>query len=314
MTNSKMENARRGGSLIERMNKKLRVNLFGTLIIALPMIGFVAFQLVPMIISAIMSFSDLHSYDISQAKWIGFQNFERLWNDTMIPLSIENTLLFCINVPLNVIITVFLANMVSKGLKGEKFYRVVFFLPQVCSGVAVTLMWQWIFNEFGMVNTVLGGIGVTAVPFMTQDNWFVFAVIVISIWKTGTNVIILESAFANVNKTLQEAARIDGASEMSVFWHVTFPQLTPAIFYVWTTRLIAGLQEQTIMQIITTNGVGPGSRAVTLVYYIYRMAFTNMASQGMGMSCALSWVTALFILLITRINFRLSKYWVSYDE
>lgn len=124
---------------------------------------------------------------------------------------------------------------------------------------------------------------------------------------------LFEAGFVNVNATLQEAARIDGASELRVFWRVTIPALTPTIFYILTMNLIPALQEMTVMQIITTNGVGPGYRAVTLVYYVYRMAFYYTATMGMGMACALSWIVALFILLVTRINFRLSKRWVCYD-
>lgn len=98
-----------------------------------------------------------------------------------------------------------------------------------------------------------------------------------------------------------------------MFWRVTLPGLTPTLFYMLTMNLIAALQEQTVMQIITTNGVGPGYRALTLVYYIYRMAFTYTATMGMGMACALSWIVAIFILIVTRINFRLGQKWVCYD-
>ena len=126
--------------------------------------------------------------------------------------------------------------------------------------------------------------------------------------------IILESAFLNVNKSVQEAARIDGANELQVFWKVTFPALTPSIFYLAVMWLIAALQEQTVMQIITTNGVGPGNRAVTLVYYIYRLAFTYTSTWGMGIACALSWITAIFIMLINRLLFASSKLWVKYED
>ena len=112
------------------------------------------------------------------------------------------------------------------------------------------------------------------VHFMTDKNWFMPAVLFISLWQQGTNVVLFEAGFVN---------------------------------------LITALQEMTVMQIITTNGVGPGYRAVTLVYYVYRMAFDYTATMGMGMACALSWIVALFILLVTRINFRLSKRWVCYD-
>lgn len=193
--------------------------------------------------------------------------------------------------------------------------RVILFMPQICSGVAVTLMWQWIFEDsFGVINTMLAAVGLNKVHWLTLPSPFTCAVLIISLWQHGTNVIILESAFLNVNQSTQEAARIDGANEFQVFWKVTFPALTPSIFYLLVMWTIAALQEQTVMQIITTNGVGPGNRAVTLVYYIYRLAFTYTSTWGMGIACALSWITAIFIIIINRLLFASGKLWVKYDE
>ncbi len=300
--------------LRNKRRNNIRKNVVGTALVAAPVIGFCAFTLFPMLVSFIISFTELHSYNIRYATWAGFSNYVTIFDSSLLWTSIKNTLLFCLCVPINLTVAVFLANIISKKMVGSKVMRVILFLPQVCSGVAVTLMWQWIFEDnFGVINTVLAGLDLKKIPWLTDANYFTIAVLVISLWQHGTNVIILESAFLNVNTTIQEAARLDGANEFQVFWKVTFPALTPAIFYLFTTWLIAALQEQTVMQIITTNGVGPSYRALTLVYYIYRMAFAYTASMGMGMACALSWVTAIFIMLITRLLFWSSKFWVKYD-
>lgn len=302
----------------------LRREIVGTLMILAPLVCFIAFTLFPMLISLIVSFNDLHSYNMKYKEFVGWDNYKKIFaigefSDIVMPLSlwdsIKNTLLFSLCVPINLISAVFLANIISKKMPGNKFMRVILFMPQICSGVAVTLMWQWIFEDsFGVINTMLAAVGLNKVHWLTLPSPFTCAVLIISLWQHGTNVIILESAFLNVNQSTQEAARIDGANEFQVFWKVTFPALTPSIFYLLVMWTIAALQEQTVMQIITTNGVGPGNRAVTLVYYIYRLAFTYTSTWGMGIACALSWITAIFIILINRLLFASGKLWVKYDE
>ena len=303
---------------LKKSNKKraIRRNLIGTAMAAPPFIGFLCFTMFPMILSLYVSFHDLHSYNIDMAKWVGWDNYRALFNNKKVLEALDNTLRYCLSVPINLGIAVFLANTIAKGLRGGKLYRIILFLPQVCSTVAVTMMWQWIFTEYGVLNTVLTDIGEKSIGWLTDPDWYVVSILIVSVWKNGTNIVILEAAFANVNKTLQEAAELDGANSIQLFWKITIPQLTPTIFYLLTMLLLGALQEQALMQILAGSvggGEGAGSKGLTLVYYIYRMVNNYSASAGMGMSCALSWLTAIFILLVTRLNFRLSKYWVSYD-
>ena len=294
--------------------KILKRNIIGTAMASPPFICFLCFTMFPMLVSLYMSFHELHSYNMNYAIFVGFDNFGRVFDDPMLYTAIGNTLYYCLSVPINLCFQIFLASTLSKKLVGGKIAKIIMFMPQVCSGVAVTLMWQWIFEaNYGVINTALAAMGIPKIGFMIHKDWFMPAVFVISLWSHGTNIVLLESAFVNVNKSLQEAARIDGADERQVFWKITLPALTPTIFYLLTMNLITALQEQTTMQIITTNGVGPSFRALTVVYYIYRMAFTHTATMGMGMSCALSWFVALFILLVTRLNFWASRFWVNYD-
>lgn len=297
-----------------KRRRALRRNVVGTLMACPPFLGFLAFTLTPMIMSLVISFTELHSYNLSMAEPIGFRNYVDIFQLELLWTSVVNTLYYCLSVPINLGVSLFLANIIAKDLKGSAVVRVIYFVPQVCSGVAITLAWQWIFEDnYGVVNSMMDFLNLPRIHFMTDANYFMPALLIISLWQYGTNVVLFEAAFVNVNKTLQEAARLDGANEMQVFWRITLPMLTPTIFYVLTMNLITAMQEMTVMQVITTNGVGPGNRAVTLVYLIYRMAFNYTISMGMGMACALSWVVALIILLITRINFRLSKLWVHYD-
>ena len=290
-------------------------NIINTSMAALPFLEFLLFGLFPMVVCIILSFTELHSYNLSHAEWVGFDNYKRLWNErSMIGLSIRNTLIFASVVPIRLVLNVWLSNALYSRPFGHKFSRVILFIPQVLSGVAITLAWQWIFEEnYGVLNTLLAAIGLPKIPFFTNEHFFRPATILIALYGSATNVIMLEGNFAVLDRSLMEAARLDGANERQVFWNVKFPQLTPTLFYLLTMGLIGALQEQAIMQVLTTNGVGPNNSAITLTYYIYKMAFTWTATDGFGMACALSVLTGIIITVLIRLNFAFSKKWVHYD-
>ena len=296
----------------------LKKEIIATSIVMPVVIGFCAFTLFPMIFSLVVSFTELHSYNVRYAEWTGWSNYEFLltvdlqsgWFGT----SLKNIAIYIVCVPFNLILAIFLANHLSKKVWGSKFMRIIMFMPQVVSGVAITMVFKWMFQEdFGMINTMLSSIGLPKMKWTTDADTFSLGVFLLSVWMNGTNVIVLESGFLNVDKSIQEAAMVDGASDKVVFWRITLPALTPTIFYLWTIWFVAGLQEQTVMQIISNNGTGPEDRALTPVYYIWKMGFQASASRGFGVACALSWIVALGIMGLTRLNFWVSKFWVSED-
>ena len=291
--------------------KIVKQNAVGTSMVILPFLGFLCFTLFPMLLSLALAFSHLQSALISEATFdAGFKNFIFVIKDEYTWKAMRTTLVYSLTTFLNVAVAVFLASVMNRHIYGKKFYFVLFFLPQVCSSVAVAMMWRWVFAENGVINAFRIAGGKTAIDFFTDANYYMFAIFVMSIWKNGTNIVILLSAFSAINKSLQEAARLDGADEMQVFWNVTFPQLTPTIFYLITMNLIASLQEQALFQLINTTATGPNFWGLTLAYQMYRLMNVNLQY---GLSCAMSWFIGIFILIVTKINFALSKKWVSYD-
>lgn len=291
--------------------KILKQNLLGTSMVILPFLGFLCFTLFPMLMSLALSFSNLRSALISEAKFdAGFSNYVSVLKDEYTWKAMRTTLVYSLMVFINLTIAIFLANIMSKHIAGKKFWLVLFFLPQVCSSVSTTLMWRWILSENGVLNNILVIFGVKPIHFFTDSKWYMAAIFIMSAWQHGTNIVILLSAFSGINASLQEAARLDGANELHVFWKITFPQLTPTIFYLLTMNLISALQEQAIFQFLNTTGVGPDFWGLTLTYQMYRLINVN---YQYGLSCALSWIIGIFILIVTKINFSLSKKWVSYD-
>lgn len=298
----------------QKKRRLLHEEIVSTLMASLPFIGFVLFTVFPMGLSLVVSFTDLRSYDLSRMKWCGFDNYIAVFKYDLFFKAIGNTLEFTLSVPINMASSLFIANLMTKPLRGRKGARVILFLPTICSGVAVTMMWTWIYEaNYGVLNTMLSSLGLPKIRFMQDPNWFMPSVLFMCLWQSGTNIVTMQTALTNVNENLREAARLDGATEMQVFWKITFPAITPTLFYILTMNLIGAMQEMSIFQVITTNGVGPGYKAVTLTYLLYRMAFTYTATEGLGMASALSWVVAIMIMLINKINFWLSKKWVNYD-
>ena len=294
----------------------IRRNVIGTLMAAPPFIGFVLFGLIPMAVSLWISFTDLHTTMIEYATPTGLRNYIRVFKDPLTLLAFENSLVYCLSVPINLGTSLFLANILySRKVFGDKVLRILFFLPQVCAGTAVTLMFSWILNEdFGMVNTVLRQMNLPTFHPYTNADHFLPGVLLISLWKDGMYIVLLQSALNNVNVSLQEAARIDGASEMQVFWKITFPGISPTLFYQFTMGFIAAAQEMSVMNILTGGGTGPGYKALTVSYYLYRMVGNAWVhTYGYGMSCAMSWVFAVVVIIITRVSFKISDKWVKYE-
>lgn len=297
-----------------KLNASLKEDILGTLMASGPFIGFLLFNMLPMLTSLVVSFTELKGFDLSAAKFNWGQSYVNVINSQYFWISIENTLVWLINVPMNMAVSLFLANLLSKGLRGSRFMRTIAFIPAVCSSVGVTLMWQWILDpNYGVINTMLSWIGIGKIGFTSKPEWFLPSILLISLWMKGTNIVLTQSALKNVDDSVKEAARIDGASEMVVFWKIVFPCITPTIFYLLITNLVAAMQEMQIMQLISSNGVGPGNKAITLSYYMYRMAYVNYGTEGMGMASALSWMVAIVVIIVTRLNFWLSKKWVHYD-
>lgn len=165
----------------------------------------------------------------------------------------RTTLVYSCTVLINLALSLFLSSLLHKRVCGKKAWLVLFFLPQVCSSISVTLMWRWILSETGVLNSILAVFGIEPIYFFTDASWYMVAIYCISMWTNGTNVVLLLSAFSSVNIALQESARLDGAREIQVFWKITFPQLTPTLFYLLTMNLITALQEQAIFQFLNTT-------------------------------------------------------------
>ncbi|MBN1451779.1 MAG: sugar ABC transporter permease [Anaerolineales bacterium] len=289
--------------------RSLRENLVAYSFILPNLLGFALFTLVPMAFSLVLAF--MHWDGANEVTWAGLDNFKRLLDDDNFHAALFNTCYYVIGtVPLTMISSLGLAMLLNQPLKGRNFFRTTLFFPYVASLVAVAVVWNMLFNPaMGPVNQFLTTLGVENPPRWTAStDWAMPTVIMASIWKSaGYYMVIYLAALQGIPAYLYEAAEIDGASAWQKFRYVTLPMLTPATFFVSIMLTIASFKVFDLI-LVMTNG-GPGRATKVLVIHTYNVAFREFR---FGYSSAIAMVLFIIVLIITIIQFRMEKRWVSY--
>lgn len=280
----------------------------GYLFLAPNMIGFLVFMVFPLVGSLVLSF---YRWNLIQSpEFAGLDNYRQLLKNPLFWQSLKNTAYFSfVGVPLQIILGLFLAILLYNNIKGTEFFRTVYFLPVVSSTVAVSLMWQWLFDSHtGLLNYVLGWFNLGPVPWLTSPHWAMPSVILVALWKgIGYNMVIFLAALKGVPEHLYESARIDGANRWHQFWNITFPMISPSTFFVTITSVINSFQVFDVTTVLTAGG--PGNATNTLVMMIYQYAFEFFR---MGYASAIAYVLFGIVLIFTLIQLYASKKWVHY--
>ena len=294
---------------LKNLNKEKRETILGWLMVSPFLIGFVCFTAIPMIASLIISFTEWDM--LSNPEWIGFDNYKTLFFEDPLALhSLNITILFTIvSIPLNIVFGLALAMLLNTSIRGLSIFRTIFYLPAILSGVAVALMWRWIFSsEFGLLNTLLIIIGIEGPAWLTDRIWVLPSFVIMRLWSVGGGMIIYLAGLQSIPTNLYEAANIDGAN----WWHrtrfITLPMLSPTIFFQLIVGFIFSMQIFT-EAFIMTNG-GPADASLFYLLYLYRQAFQYF---DMGYASALAWVLFIVILLLTIIIFKTGRFWVYYE-
>ena len=271
-------------------------------------LGIAVFYLWPILQTAYYSLTTWGVFGGST--FTGLANYAQLAADPQLLLALGNTLLYTAIVLLGVPLAVYLASLLNlPGLRFAALYRVLFFLPYVAMPTAVAMVWRVMFNgDFGLVNYVLGLVGVDG-PYWTSTPGFAMAAVaVVGLWSSlGFSMIILGAGLKNIPPELYEAAELDGASPWRQFRSVTVPLLTPSIFFVTIISVISSFQLFDLLYAIlgSSNPVLP--KSMSLVYFFYREGFV---SNDKGYAAAIAMVIFLLIGLVTALQFRLQRRWV----
>jgi multiple sugar transport system permease protein len=272
------------------------------------LIGFIVFTAGPILASLVISLTD---WDIlTPANVVGLSNFVAETRDRLFWQSLKVTATYAfVSVPLHLVIGLFVAVLLNQPIRGVALWRTLYYLPSVISGVAVSLLWYWIFHpSFGVLNWLLGLGGIAGPAWLSSESWVMPALIVMSLWGVGSSIVINLAAIQGVPTELYEAAEIDGAGAWSRFQHVTLPMITPVLFFNLVLGVIGSFQTFTQAFVLTQGG--PRYASLFYVLYLYQNAFQDLK---MGYGAALAWTLFLIILGLTLLIFRSSPYWVYYE-
>ncbi len=312
-------------TLEKSFNKKSvdkKENLAGTAMAIVPVIGFVLFGLIPMLLAIVMAFIEMDNYMFENVKFVGLDNFRYVffWKDMpnggKFLMTLKNTVIMAASLPINIVLSLIIAFLLTKDIKCKKLFRSIYFIPFVCSTIAISLVWRQFFigQTYGILNHMLGKNYKNLIDWLNDPKYFFWCVIVTGIWGgTAFNIVLFGAALTNVNTTYYEAAKVDGAGAFRIFFNITLPAISPTTFYVLVTGFIGALQEFARPQTLLISGMspnpGPNSQGLTSVYYLFNLLWSNRWCQA----SAVAWLLAIIILIITAINFTVSKFWVSYD-
>lgn len=271
--------------------------------------GFVVFLLGPMLASVYLSFTDWDSF--TDPNWVGFGNYVKLiTEDTVFHKALWNTLYFAFfSVPLGMGIALWLAALLNKKMKARKIFRTLVYLPHLVPIVAVALIFQMILApDAGPLNRVLAMFGVDGPAWLFDSEWVKPAIILLSLWQAGGATVLLLAGMKGIPQEFYEAAEIDGASSLRQFWSITFPQLTPIIFFNLIMGIIGAFQVFAQVYILTQGG--PDNASQMLVPLLFTEAFRN---YHMGYASAISWLLFLMVMALTILAFSTSRKWVFYE-
>lgn len=288
-------------------------NIVGYVFSAPFILGFLIFTLYPIVSSLYYSFTN---YDLmSSPTWVGFDNYHKIFtNDEKIIKSFQVTFTYVfLSVPLRLIFALFVAMLLKNAVRGIGFYRSAYYIPSLIGGsVAVSIMWSQIFGETGLVNSVLGLIGIEA-----TTNWIgnpgtaLYTLIGLSVWQFGSSMLIFLAGLKNIPVSYYEAASVDGANRVRQFFKITLPLLSPIILFNLTMQTISAFMTFTPAYIISRGEGGPLDNMLLYSLYLYQKAFRFF---DMGYASAMAWVMLLIIGAITFAIFFSSKFWVHYES
>jgi multiple sugar transport system permease protein len=268
-------------------------------------LGLLLFSIGPMIASLWLS---LTSYDLlSSPEWVGLSNYADLAADDLFRRSLTVTLIYgLVSVPAIMVLALGLAILLNAKIPALRFFRSAYYLPSVISGVAVAMLWKWMFNgEYGLLNAALAKIGIDGPSWLTDEQWALRALIFMSLWSFGGTMLIYLAGLQSVPKELYEAAQVDGATRLRQHLHVTGPMLSSVTFFNLIMGIISSLQ--VFAEPFVLTGGGPNNSTLLLSVYLYQNAFEYLK---MGYASAIAWVTFAIILVLTLLVFRSMPMWV----
>ncbi|MFE5775620.1 carbohydrate ABC transporter permease [Brachybacterium sp. NPDC056505] len=256
----------------------------------------------PIVVAIVLSFT---AYDIIHApEFSGLENYATIFTDGLFWLSVlHNVIIAAVGIPLSMFLALVFATMLNRALPGRGVFRVMIFLPHITATVAVAMIWLWIYSpsQSGLMNVVLGLVGIKPLPFLTNPDLALGSVILVTIWQgIGLKMLIYLAALQGVDTQMYEAADLDGANFVQKFFRITVPMLKPATFFILVTSLISNFQTFDLIYILTEGG--PANSTSVVTYRIYQTAFQEFR---VGLANAQSVILLLILVVLAFLSRRI---------
>ena len=287
----------------------MRKSKMGLVYILPWLIGMVFLTLYPFINALVISFTDYNL--VREPNFIGLANYTKLFHDEDFLGTLTATLKYTvITVPLQLAFALFIAYILNFKLKGINFFRTAYYIPSLLGGnVAVAVLWRFLFQQDGLINRIIGVVGIQPVAWLSSPGGAMSVIIILKVWQFGSAMLIFLAAIKDVPQDLYEAASVDGSTKLHSFIHITMPLITPTIFFNLVMQLVNAFQEFNGPYLVT--GKGPLNATYLTSMYIYDNAFKYF---NMGYASAASWILFLIIVAVTLILFATQDKWVYYSD
>lgn len=293
------------------LNHRLQREYMTAILFLLPaLLLFTVFIFLPLLYGLVISFTDYGGFNITP-NFVGLDNFVHLFKDDYFKVSLGNNLIYAaLFVPLTLLVSLIAAVALNSVFHFKKYFRMAFYFPQITSMVSVAIVWGLLFNPLrGPINGILKSIGIANPPdWLMSTHWALIAVVLVSVWKNfGFYMLMMLAGIQGIPDFLYESAKLDGAGPWKRFLYITLPGLSPTIFMSLILTIINSFQVFDLVSVMT-NG-GPGRSTNVLVYRIYQEAFVN---YKMGYASAMAVVLFLIIVIVSIVQFKFEKKWVTY--
>lgn len=275
------------------------------------LVGLVGLTIGPMIVSLYYSLTDFDF--LNPPAWVGLDNYVQLTQDSRYLRSLVNTIVYVgVAVPLRLAVALGVAMVLKKAVRGVGIYRAAFYLPSLLGGsVAISVLWRQVFDGDGLVNQLLGLVGIQGADWISRPEYALGTLILLAAWQFGSPMLIFLAGLQQIPNDLYEAAEIDGAGKWTRFRNVTLPLLTPVILFNLVMQMITSFQTFTPSFIISNGTGGPLDSTLLYTLYLYIQGF---GSFRMGYASAMAWVLLVIIGVLTLVVFRSSRRWVFYGD
>ena len=298
---------------MKKLNSRLNRSdhIWGWVFIAVPILGILLFTIVPVGMSVYISMVEWSGLTkIKRAEFVGMQNFAEIFGGIYTKdflIALKNTFFMMLSVPIGMIIALLLAVVLNQNVPGKSAFRVIYYIPCIASVVAVTMLFNKLFAEDGVINHMIEGVGLSAVQWLYKPMPAKIMLIILLVWKgLGYNILLFLSGLQGVSTEYYEAAQLDGANGRQVFLRITLPLIAPMTFYILVTGVMSALQlytEPTIM-FPYTQGKRPEDGASTIMVLLY---YQYSGNRSLGSASAIAWVLAALIMVVTALQFYINS-------